>query len=143
VFNLLFKKKKETLEDIGVEKTKGDLDLKNQLRQEKIKKEILCYQKVLKKFGLSFETLVEQCPRDIEEKKYIVKVAKMLVESKDLKKVLFQRKKIPIRQLEKLVSVNKKIIECHYNYIFAIAIILAGDYVHLKDYIKGCWNHHC
>jgi RNA polymerase sigma factor len=83
---------------------------------------------------------VEQCPKNMDEQKYVVKAAKALIESEDLKKILFQKKKIPIRQLEKLVSINKKTIKCHYNYIIAIAIILAGDYVYLKDYIKGCWN---
>lgn len=130
--------KKETLKDIVVEIPKNDLDLQNQLRQDNFKKEILYYQKVLKEFRIPFETLVEQSPKDIEERKYIIKVTKTLIESEDLKKILFQKKQIPIRQLEKLVSVNKKTIDCNHNYIIAIAIILAGDYVYLKDYIKGC-----
>ena len=138
MLNLLFKKKKKTLEDIVVEIPKNDLDLQNQLRQENFKKEILYYQKVLKEFRLPFEMLVEQCPKDMDERKYVIKVTKALIESEDLKKILFQKKEIPIGQLEKLISVNKKTIECHYNYIISIAIILAGDYVYLKDYIKGC-----
>ncbi|MCQ6275849.1 hypothetical protein JMM81_12900 [Bacillus sp. V3B] len=137
MFNLLFKKEKETLEGMRVEQPTGNFDLQNQLRQEKLRKEILYYQKVLKQFRLSFEMLVEQCPKDMVEKKYIIKVAKALVESEDLKKILFQTKHIPIKQLEKVISVNKKIIKGHDHYILAIAIILAGDYVYLKDYING------
>ncbi|MFB7642625.1 hypothetical protein ACFCZI_28770, partial [Peribacillus butanolivorans] len=81
MLNLLFKKKKETLENIIVEIPKNDLDLQNQLRQENFKKEILYYKKVLKEFRLPFETLVEQSPKDIEERKYIKKVTKTLIEN--------------------------------------------------------------
>ncbi|MFS0891533.1 hypothetical protein [Peribacillus frigoritolerans] len=91
--------KKETLENIAVELPKDDLDLQDQTRQEKLRKEILYYQNVLKKFRLSFEMVVEHCPKDIEEKKYIVTVAKKLIESEDLKR-FFQKKQIPIRQLK-------------------------------------------
>jgi RNA polymerase sigma factor len=142
VLNLLLRKKRETLEGIVTEIQKDDLDLQNQLRQEYLRKEILCYQKVLKDFGLRFETLVEQSPKDIEGRKYTIMVAKTLIKNEDLKKTLFQKKKIPVKELEKLVSVvNKNIIEQNHKYIIAIAILLAGDYVYLKDYIKGCWNH--
>lgn len=133
----MFNLKKEVVEVIGI----GEPDLQNQLKQEELIKEILDYQKVLKKFRLSFGMLIEQCPKDVEEKKYILVVIKTLTESEDLKEILFQRKKIPIKQLEKLASLNKKTIENHNNYIIAMTIILTSNYDYLKDYIKEYWNH--
>jgi RNA polymerase sigma factor len=36
-----------------------------------------------------------------------------------------------------MVKVSRKTIERNRKYIIAIALILIGDYVYLKDYIKG------
>ncbi len=36
-----------------------------------------------------------------------------------------------------MVSVSRKTIERNRKYIIAIALILSGDYVYMKDYLKG------
>jgi RNA polymerase sigma factor len=92
---------------------------------------------VLKEFGLSFEELIEQSPKHLDARKNAIKVAKALIENEDLKELLFKKKKLPIKQLEKIVSVSRKTIERNRKYIVSMAIILAGDYVYLKEYIKG------
>jgi RNA polymerase sigma factor len=51
--------------------------------------------------------------------------------------MLFSNKRLPIKQLEKMVDVSRKTIERNRKYIIAIALILASDYVYMKDYIKG------
>jgi len=66
-----------------------------------------------------------------------MKVAKTLIEDETLKEVFFQKKRLPIKQLEKRVEVSRKTIERNRKYIMAMAIILSGDYVYLRDYIKG------
>lgn len=123
-----------------VEIQENNLDLQNHQGQENFKNEILHFQKVLKEFKIPFESIVRQSPKDIEEREDIINIVKALIKSEDLNKALFQNKQIPVKQLKKLILVNKKIIVYHYNYIIALAIILAGDYVYLKDYIKGYWN---
>lgn len=65
-------------------------------------------------------------------------VAKLLVENEELKEMLFTNKRLPIKQLEKMVDVSRKTIERNRKYIIAIALILSSDYVYMKDYIKGC-----
>ena len=55
MLHLLFKKKKETLEDIGLPKS-DLLDLQNQLGLEKLRNEILYYQKALGKFSVIYST---------------------------------------------------------------------------------------
>ncbi|WP_044747600.1 RNA polymerase sigma factor SigI [Bacillus alveayuensis] len=107
------------------------------IEQEQRKEEILYYRKVLKEFGLSFEELIEQSPKHLDARKNAIKVAKALIENEDLKELLFKKKKLPIKQLEKIVSVSRKTIERNRKYIVSMAIILAGDYVYLKEYIKG------
>jgi RNA polymerase sigma factor len=36
-----------------------------------------------------------------------------------------------------MVDVSRKTIERNRKYIIAIALIMTGDYVYMKDYIKG------
>lgn len=121
-------------------KIEADLSLEEYNRfieQEHRKEEIMYYQKVLKEFGLSFEELVEQSPKHMDARQNAIQVAKVLIEEESLKKILFQKKRLPVKQLEKKVDVSRKTIERNRKYIIAMAIILAGDYVYLKEYIKG------
>ncbi|MFL6563252.1 MAG: RNA polymerase sigma-I factor, partial [Bacillus sp. (in: firmicutes)] len=104
-----------------------------QLRKE----EILQFQKLLTTFDLSFSDLVENSPKHVDARKNAIIAAKKLVDDPDLKEMLFTSKRLPIKQLEKMVDVSRKTIERNRKYIIAIALILASDYVYMKDYIKG------
>jgi RNA polymerase sigma factor len=112
-------------------------EFQKKVEQEHRKEEILYFQKVLSEFGLSFEDLVECSPKHQDARENAIKVAKILVEDESLKKILFEKKQLPIKQLESKVMVSRKTIERNRKYIIAIAIIIAGDYIYLKDYIKG------
>jgi RNA polymerase sigma factor len=101
------------------------------------KDEILHFQKLLTTFDLSFSDLVENSPKHVDARKNAIIVAKKLVEDHELKEMLFSNKRLPIKQLEKMVDVSRKTIERNRKYIIAIALILASDYVYMKDYIKG------
>jgi RNA polymerase sigma factor len=104
-----------------------------QLRKE----EIIHFQNLLTTFDLSFNDLVENSPKHVDARKNAIIAAKMLVESQELKEMLFANKRLPIKQLEKMVDVSRKTIERNRKYIIAIALILASDYVYMKDYIRG------
>ncbi|MBA2874284.1 RNA polymerase sigma factor [Anoxybacillus caldiproteolyticus] len=108
-----------------------------QIEQEQRREEIIHYQKVLKEFGLSFQELVEQSPKHKDARLNAMKVAKLLVDNEELCEMLFKKKQLPIKQLQTKAEVSRKTIERNRKYIIAVAIILAGDYVYLKDYIKG------
>ncbi len=121
-------------------KIEADLSIEEHqklLEQEHRKEEILYYRQVLSDFGLSFDELIEQSPKHMDARQNAMKVAKTLIEDKTLKEVFFQKKRLPIKQLEKRVEVSRKTIERNRKYIMAMAIILSGDYVYLRDYIKG------
>ncbi len=64
-----------------------------------------------------------------------MEVASFIVNEKELKDKLFLKRQLPIRLIEKHVKVSRKTIERNRKYIIAMVIILAGDYVYLKDYI--------
>ncbi|MCA1031250.1 RNA polymerase sigma factor SigI [Bacillus timonensis] len=107
------------------------------VEQEHRREEIIHFQTVLKEFNLSFTDLLEQSPKHADARQNAMLVAKKLVENDELKQVLFEKKQLPIKHLESLVKVSRKTIERNRKYIIAMAIVLVGDYVYLKDYIKG------
>lgn len=105
--------------------------------EEMRKEEIIQFTQILQEFGLTFSDLIEQSPKHADARKNAMTVAKILVENEELKSILFDKKKLPIKQLEGYVSLSRKTIERNRKYIIAISLILTGDYVFLKDYIKG------
>ncbi|WP_462409055.1 RNA polymerase sigma factor SigI [Neobacillus sp. Marseille-QA0830] len=104
-----------------------------QLRRE----EILRFQSTLAGFDVSFTDLVENAPKHADARKNAIEAAKVLVENQELRNVLLEKKRLPIKQLEKMVNVSRKTIERNRKYIIAIALILSGDFVYMKEYIKG------
>ncbi|MFD0825103.1 RNA polymerase sigma factor SigI [Neobacillus cucumis] len=118
----------------------NELSLENYHKKtdEQLRKdEIIQFQQLLKTFDLNFSDLVENSPKHADARKNAILTAKMIVDHPELKEILLEKKRLPIKQLEKMVDVSRKTIERNRKYIIAIALILSGDYVFLKDYIKG------
>ncbi|GLB60450.1 RNA polymerase sigma factor SigI [Cytobacillus sp. NCCP-133] len=118
-------------EDLSLEDYRKKTD--EELRRE----EILQFTQILQAYDLTFNDLIEQSPKHADARKNAMEIAKILVENDDLKTILFEKKRLPIKQLESYVTLSRKTIERNRKYIIAISLILAGDYVYLKDYIKG------
>lgn len=120
-----------------IEATLSVEEFQKQIDQEQRKEEILYYQTVLKDFGLSFSDLLECSPKHADARQNAIEVAHTLVQNQELKKHLFEKKMLPMKHLEGLVDVSRKTIERNRKYIIAVSIILSGDYIYLKDYLKG------
>jgi RNA polymerase sigma factor len=99
--------------------------------------EIIRFQALLNSFDLSFSDLVENSPKHADARENAILVARQLVGNEELKSFLIEKKRLPIKQLEKMVNVSRKTIERNRKYIIAIALILSSDYVFLNDYLKG------
>jgi RNA polymerase sigma factor len=107
-------------------------------KEEDIRKdEIVHFSELLRTFELSFSDLVENSPKHADARKNAILIARILVEHTDLRNLLLEKKRLPIKQLEEMVDVSRKTIERNRKYIIAISLILLGDYLYLKDYIKG------
>ncbi|MCR8849130.1 RNA polymerase sigma factor SigI [Rossellomorea sp. SC111] len=109
-------------------------------RQEEASKrreEILSFQEHLAQYKLSFYDLVEQSPKHEDARLNAIEIAKKVVSSQELLDYLIEKRRLPIKKLEKQVNVTRKTIERNRKYIIAISLILIGDYVYLRDYLKG------
>jgi RNA polymerase sigma factor len=101
------------------------------------REEIVDFQEQLTLFNLSFMDLVEQSPKHEDARLNAIEIAKTVVTSNDLMNYLMEKKRLPIKKIEKQVNVSRKTIERNRKYIIAISLIMIGDYVYLKDYLKG------
>lgn len=129
-----------TEEESASSSIEAELSLENyrkktdeELRREEIKQFI----EILQDFDLSFQDLIEQTPKHKDARKNAMTVAQILANDQELRSILIGKKRLPIKQLESYVSISRKTIERNRKYIIAISLVLIGDYVFLKDYIKG------
>nr|WP_184529955.1 RNA polymerase sigma factor SigI [Bacillus benzoevorans] len=101
------------------------------------KEEILQFTEVMKQFDLSFQDLLENSPKHEDARRNAIMTAKILTENEKLITYFLEKKRLPIKELEGFVPISRKTIERNRKYIIAISLILIGDYVYLKDYLKG------
>jgi len=101
------------------------------------KQEIIRFSKLLTEFDLTFKDLVENSPKHADARKNAMLVAREIVSNEEIKQILVEKKRLPIKQIENSVSVSRKTIERNRKYIIAIALILMNDYLYLQEYIKG------
>ncbi|MFE8703608.1 RNA polymerase sigma factor SigI [Cytobacillus sp. FJAT-54145] len=112
-------------------------DYRKKTEEELRRNEIMQFSQVLIDFDLSFQDLLQQSPKHADARKNAIEVANTLVHNDELRNILLEKKRLPIKQLEDQVDVSRKTIERNRKYIIAISLILIGDYLYLKDYIKG------
>ncbi|MFD2630259.1 RNA polymerase sigma factor SigI [Oceanobacillus kapialis] len=101
------------------------------------REEILDYKEKLKAYKLTLDELTEASPKHRDARDSAVKTARTLFEDSELRSFVFHKKKLPIKQLVRKVNVSKKTIERNRKFILAVFIVLAEDYLYLKEYLKG------
>lgn len=99
--------------------------------------QILAYETLLKPFGLTFQELVKASPSHEDTRQTAIQIAQIIAESDDFYETFLAKKRLPMKELEELVSVSRKTIERQRKYIVAIVILLRSDLHYLKDYLKG------
>ncbi|MGJ7919652.1 RNA polymerase sigma factor SigI [Neobacillus sp. LXY-4] len=110
----------------------------NKVNEEQLRREeIILFSKELQCFGLTFQEIIEQSPKHADARKNAMSIAKIIVENEELSSYLAEKKRLPIKELEKYANVSRKTIERNRKYIIAIAIILLEEFHYLQDYIKG------
>jgi len=90
---------------------------------------------MLVKYGLSFQELVELSPKHADARVAAIEVARMIINRPILLEYVFNRKSLPLKQLEREVKVSRKTLERQRKYILAIVLLLSGDYTHLQSYV--------
>ncbi|WP_117170777.1 RNA polymerase sigma-I factor [Paraliobacillus sediminis] len=99
--------------------------------------EILMFATELSYFHLSISELMRVSPKHKDARESAIQVARTLYQNEKMREFVQTKKKIPITQLMEYVTVSKKTLERNRKYILAIFIVLDGDFLYIKEYIKG------
>ncbi|WP_026571868.1 RNA polymerase sigma-I factor [Sediminibacillus sp. JSM 1682029] len=131
----------EPLEDAQLENP-SEVNAAKAIYQDQVdswyrREEIKDLQDKLKEYKLSFEELTVISPKHRDARESAIRVARVLHENEFLRSYVLKKRKIPIKNLVNYVDVSKKTLERNRKFILAIFIILSGDYIYLKDYLKG------
>lgn len=104
--------------------------------EDKIKLEIIEYASLLKNWNISFTELVRYSPRkDILRQEY-KKAARAIVDNADILDELMRTKRLPIREIEKILKIHRKKLERGRIYIIAIVLAILNGLSYL-DICKG------
>ncbi|WP_284139646.1 MULTISPECIES: RNA polymerase sigma-I factor [unclassified Virgibacillus] len=101
------------------------------------RQEILDFKTKLAVYHLSLQELTEISPKHRDARESAIRIARMLYRNPELNHYVQVKKKLPIKELVKMVEVSKKTLERNRKYILAIFIVLSENYVFLQDYLKG------
>ena len=91
----------------------------------------------LNDYQISFNELINNAPKHRDARNSAIKVALVLHQSETMREYVKVKKQIPITNLLHYVTVSKKTLERNRKFILALFVILDGDYIYLKEYLKG------
>lgn len=97
--------------------------------------EIQEYREFLKSYDITFEELIKHCPKHIDARENAKEIARLIAENKELSDYLMEKKRLPIKNIEKIVSCSRKTIERNRKYIIAVTLIHLGGFTALQSYI--------
>ncbi|TFE03730.1 RNA polymerase sigma-I factor [Jeotgalibacillus sp. R-1-5s-1] len=101
------------------------------------KEEILQYSQALIPYKLSFKELAEQAPKHSDARENAIFIARLVQSNEEWLRELKEKKKLPIKKIEKKIDLSRKTIERNRKYIIAVVILLDGDFPYLQEYVKG------
>ncbi|WP_309353582.1 RNA polymerase sigma-I factor [Clostridium acetobutylicum] len=109
---------------------------KNKSINEIRRLEILEYKKELREWGIEFVNLVQASPKQEKLKKTYKNIANVIVHNQDILNKLIRVKRLPIKEIEKNIYINRKKLERGRIYIIALVIAEIGDYRLIREYIE-------
>ncbi|SHH11465.1 RNA polymerase sigma-I factor [Desulfosporosinus lacus] len=95
------------------------------------------YTTVLAEYGIIFEDLVEASPKHKDSKATLWRVAQELCEHSNLLKHLTKTRLLPLKELELLTGVKRKVLERGRKYLIATTLILSDpEFESLKGFTQ-------
>ncbi|NLW24559.1 MAG: RNA polymerase sigma-I factor [Clostridia bacterium] len=110
-----------------------------QIQEESFEKkqEIIEFSNALASFDITLTDLVKISPKHYDARQRAYEVAKLIVGQKELLDYLWNKKALPLKQIEEQVDVSRKTLERQRKYIIALVLILGErNFEHLRSYIN-------
>lgn len=102
---------------------------------ESLKDEIDAISQVFRKYGFSFFDLAKVSPKAEKTKIACGKAVAYIYKNIDILNDLKNTRQLPIKKIEKNLSIPRKILDRHRKYIIAAVEILSGEYPYLSEYM--------
>lgn len=102
-----------------------------------LKDEILAANEELEHFGFRFFDLTSCSPSRESSRRDCFFAARAVVTGRESYDQLLRTRQLPVKYLVSTHGVSAKLLERYRKYIIAVAVIYAGDYPALKEYILG------
>lgn len=99
--------------------------------------EIVEFSKNLLEFGITFTDLTECSPKHVDSRLLLMGIGRKLASDEQLMDILISKKMMPIKELLEQLDVSRKTLERNRKYVIAVALIYAGSYPYLRDYLHG------
>ncbi|MBU9711328.1 RNA polymerase sigma-I factor [Evansella tamaricis] len=107
--------------------------LESQYRRD----EIIQLQEKLRIYDISLSDVSKQSPKHKDARENMLQIANCVVGEEEMRLYLIEKKRLPMKELSKRISMSRKTIERNRKYIIALCVILMEDFQYLRDYLKG------
>lgn len=98
--------------------------------------EIIKLKSEIEGFGFSFEQLVEEAPKHEDTRNNAIDISEKVSKEDTLTSFMFNKKRLPIKQITLKFSVTEKIIKRSKKFIISVVIIICRDFRNLKLWIR-------
>lgn len=90
----------------------------------------------LRSFGLTLEALADDAPKHEDTRRRAVEVSETISEDKIITNIIFDKKRLPIKQISLKYNVTEKILKRSKNFIISLVIIFFRKYRNLLLWIR-------
>lgn len=100
-----------------------------------LRQELLEFQRKLKEFDILLNDLVEGSPKHIDTRLNAIRIARHIVEDKEIKNALYNKKTMPVQKIISRIGTSNKVLKRNRKFIIATALILDSKSEFLKSYV--------
>lgn len=105
-------------------------------KDDSVKYEIEAANVEFMKFGFTFYDLSECSPKSSRTRAACRQCVLYILDNKGIKDEIYDKKQLPIKNIQQNTNLPRKLIERHRIYIIAAIELLSGEYPHLAGYVS-------
>ena len=124
----------EQLKENGIDI--GELHHTSVESSNELSSEIIKLKEEIGKFGFTFEDLVEEAPKHTDTRERAIDISENVNKDVLLKSFMYEKKRLPIKQISVKFSITEKIIKRSKKFIISVVIILDKNLRNLKLWIR-------
>lgn len=125
---------RDNLQAVEVEEAMAQYALAEEAGERRA--EIERYRALLSRYSINFDDLVRVAPRHKDARERAIEVARLVAEKPEWREYLLATGCLPLAELVKVSGLSRKTLERKRKYIIAVALIFAGEFSYLAEYVR-------